>query len=198
MLSGNNSQNIELEFERIDDTSMLSNFFCGIEVMDTFIHEALDDYMKNDTKLKTYVVKHTGRVVAMFSIRPDYLELDDEDKDEMVAGIVPKPLVALSDNSFMKQHRYEAVEIAYLAVEKQMRCHGIGEYILNQLCLKVHKDYPDIQFITVGAYKSAKYSAVGFYEKCSFEPMEYPDPNCDVLRMYRVIVPLDDSQGNND
>ena len=34
MLSGNNEEDIDLVFERIDDASVLSNFYCGIPDMD--------------------------------------------------------------------------------------------------------------------------------------------------------------------
>jgi len=39
MLSGNKEEEyINLVFERIDDASVLSNFYCGIDEMDEFIH----------------------------------------------------------------------------------------------------------------------------------------------------------------
>ena len=37
MQSGNNEEYIDLVFERIDDASVLSNFYCGIPDMDDFI-----------------------------------------------------------------------------------------------------------------------------------------------------------------
>lgn len=46
MLSGNKEEEyINLVFERIDDASVLSNFYCGIDEMDEFIHNKLQDYL---------------------------------------------------------------------------------------------------------------------------------------------------------
>jgi len=36
MQSGNKEEYIDLVFERIDDASVLSNFYCGIQTMDDF------------------------------------------------------------------------------------------------------------------------------------------------------------------
>lgn len=41
----NESEYVDLVFERIDDASVLSNFYCGIQEMDDFIHEKLQDYL---------------------------------------------------------------------------------------------------------------------------------------------------------
>ena len=45
MQSGNNEEYIDLIFERIEDASILSNFYCGIPDMDDFIHEKLQGYL---------------------------------------------------------------------------------------------------------------------------------------------------------
>lgn len=45
MQSGSDeTEHINLIFERIDDASVLSNFYCGIKDMDDFIHEKLQNY----------------------------------------------------------------------------------------------------------------------------------------------------------
>lgn len=44
MLSGNKEEEyFDLVFERTDDVSVLSNYYCGIEEMDDFIHNKTDD-----------------------------------------------------------------------------------------------------------------------------------------------------------
>ncbi len=45
MQSGNNEEYIDLIFERIENASILSNFYCGIPDMDDFIHEKLQGYL---------------------------------------------------------------------------------------------------------------------------------------------------------
>ena len=97
-LTGNDN-NFELEFERIEDASVLLNFFCGINEMDDFIHSKLQSYI-NDSDCKTYVVKSNGTIVAMFSLCPDMLSLDEDDEYDMKIGAAPKPRIAFTDKQF--------------------------------------------------------------------------------------------------
>ena len=63
--SGNNETVFtDLVFERIDDASVLSNFYCGIPEMDDFIHEKLQGYL-NRTGCDAYVVRLEDRIVAL-------------------------------------------------------------------------------------------------------------------------------------
>ena len=189
MLSGNNEEYIDLVFERIDDASVLSNFYCGITDMDNFIHDKLQGYL-NRTGCEAYVIRQKDEIVAMLSLGDDTLNLDDDDKDDMRSGYIPKPTIALEDQSFLAEKEFPAVEITYLAVEKGRRGQGIGEYIISQVEAKVLRDNPECEFITVEAYKTKDYSAVGFYDRCDFTPAELPLGYKDTLRMYKVLHPI--------
>ena len=114
---------------------------------------------------------------------------DDDDKDEMKSGFIPKPTVALEKQSFLEETEFPAIEITYLAVERDRRGQGIGEFIINQVEKKVLRDNPECEFITVEAYKTKDYSAVGFYARCHFTPAEPPIGYKDTLRMYKVLHP---------
>lgn len=188
MQSGNNEEYIDLIFERIEDASILSNFYCGIPDMDDFIHEKLQGYL-NRTECDAYVIKQNDDIVAMLSLGNDTLSLDDDDKDEMKSGFIPKPTVALEKQSFLEETEFPAIEITYLAVERDRRGQGIGEFIINQVEKKVLRDNPECEFITVEAYKTKDYSAVGFYARCHFTPAEPPIGYKDTLRMYKVLHP---------
>jgi ribosomal protein S18 acetylase RimI-like enzyme len=189
MLSGNKEEEyINLVFERIDDASVLSNFYCGIDEMDEFIHNKLQDYL-NKTGCDTYTIKQGDEIVAMLSLGEDTLSLDDDDKDDMRSGFVPKPNIALDNKDFFAEKEFPAIEIAYLAVKKEKRKQGIGEYIISQVEEKAQRDNPECEFLTVEAYKTKKYSAVGFYSKCDFTPAEVPLCYKDTLRMYKVLHP---------
>ena len=188
MQSGNNEEYIDLVFERIDDVSVLSNFYCGIPDMDDFIHERLQGYL-DKTGCEAYVIKHNNEIVAMLSLGNDTLNLDDDDKDDMRSGFVPKPTIALKNQDFLAEKVFPAIEITYLAVEKGRRGQGIGEYIISQVEAKVMRDNPECEFITVEAYNTKDYSAVGFYSRCHFTPAEFPLGK-DTLRMYKVLHPL--------
>lgn len=189
MLSGNKEEEyINLVFERIDDASVLSNFYCGIDEMDEFIHNKLQDYLKK-AGCDTYTIKQGDEIVAMLSLGEDTLSLDDDDKDDMRSGFVPKPNIALDNKDFFAEKDFPAIEIAYLAVKKEKRKQGIGEYIISQVEKKAQRDNPECEFLTVEAYKTKKYSAVGFYNKCDFTPAEVPLSYKDTLRMYKVLHP---------
>lgn len=190
MLSGNKEEEyINLVFERIDDASVLSNFYCGIDEMDEFIHNKLQDYLKK-AGCDTYTIKQGDEIVAMLSLGEDTLSLDDDDKDDMRSGFVPKPNIALDNKDFFAEKDFPAIEIAYLAVKKEKRKQGIGEYIISQVEKKAQRDNPECEFLTVEAYKTKKYSAVGFYNKCDFTPAEQPQSYKDTLRMYKVLHPI--------
>ena len=190
MLSGNREEEyLELVFERIDDASVLSNFYCGIDDMDEFIHNKFQEYLKKPG-CDTYTIKQGDEIVAMLSLGDDKLSLDDDDKDDMRSGFVPKPNIALEDKEFLEEKEFQAIEITYLAVKKEKREQGIGEYIISQVESKVQRENPECEFITVEAYKTKDYSAVGFYSKCDFTPAELPLSYKDTLRMYKVLHPI--------
>ena len=189
MQSGNNETVFtDLVFERIDDASVLSNFYCGIPEMDDFIHEKLQGYL-NRTGCEAYVVRLEDCIVAMLSLGDDTLTLDDDDKDDMKSGFIPKPNKALDDQAFLTENEFSAVEITYLAVDRNFRGQGIGEYIISQVEKKVQHERPECEFITVEAYITKGYSAVGFYSRCNFTPAEPPMGYKDTLRMYKVLHP---------
>ena len=157
--------------------------------MDDFIHEKLQGYL-NRTGCEAYVIKQKNEIVAMLSLGKDMLNLDDDDKDDMRSGYIPKPTIASEDQSFLAEKEFPAVEITYLAVKKGRRGQGIGEYIISQVEAKVLRDNPECEFITVEAYKTKNYSAVGFYDRCDFTPAEAPLGYKDTLRMYKVLHPI--------
>ncbi len=177
----------ELLFERTVDVTVFSDFYCGVEIMDRFLHEGFATCISKEC-LKTYAVSYKGILVAMFALQPDVLVLDDDDKDEMRNEWIPKPEIALHDKTFLMQSSFEAVEIAYFAVEKSYRGQGLGRYIIEQITKKIMSEQPSCQFVTVGALTITGYSAVGFYEQCDFEPAE-PPMGKETVRMYRVLKP---------
>ena len=157
--------------------------------MDDFIHEKLQGYL-NRTGGDAYVVRIGEDVVAMLSLGDDTLTLDEDDKDDMRSGFIPKPNIALENQNYLSENEFPAVEITYLAVDKNWRGQGIGEYIISQIENKVQNERPECEFITVEAYKTIGYSAVGFYSHCDFTPAEPPLGYKDTLRMYKVIHPI--------
>ena len=191
MSSGNNGFVKDIKIERIDDVSVLSTFYCGNGEMDDFIQakeNGLESFMKSKTDISAYVAKIEHDVVAFFSIRESTLELDEDDKEDMVMGISSKPDIAYKNPSYLSEKVFKALEISYFAVHKDKQKQGIGFALLNVIKEYAIRKIEDCQFIMVGAYHSHDYSAVDFYSKFGFTK-HTPTPIEDVWPMYYVIYP---------
>ena len=182
-----------LRFERVEDASILSDFNCGLDVMDRFIHSGLQwciDYHY----CVVYAVKDIEEIVGIVALGCDKLELDTTDKEELQMGFFPKPEIDFNyQDTFWAKSSYPAIEITYLAVKKDKRHLGIGEYIIEavaQRALDSRFSLAGCQFLTVEAYSRGSNSAVGFYDKCDFVAAAAPNPNKETLRMYKTILPL--------
>ena len=116
MPSGNK---FRLHFERVDDTTLLDEFNCSLDVMDRFIHSNLQwciDYHY----CVVYAVKESDEIVAIVALGCDKLELDISDKEELQMGIFPKP-----DIDFNYQETFWA-KSSYPAIENHLSCRQKG------------------------------------------------------------------------
>ena len=190
MQSGNKYR---LRFERIEDVTILSNFNCGLDVMDHFIHSGLQWCIDYHYCI-VYAVKDDNDIVGIVAFGCEKLELDATDKEELQMGFFPKPEIEFNyQDTFWAKSSYPAIEITYLAVRKEKRHLGIGEYIIEavgQRALDSRFNLAGCQFLTVEAYNRGDASAVGFYSRCDFIAAEEPNPNKETLRMYKTILPL--------
>lgn len=133
-------------------------------------------------------------ILAIFALSFDSLDLDVEDKDEMIKGISNAGTPQLTDNYkdvFLNKSHYPALEIAYLAVSNKLRNNGLGRIIIESIVQKAQEqELAGCQFLTVEALNTNEYNAVGFYNKCNFSACELPDPNKGTLRMFRTLYPV--------
>lgn len=86
----------------------------------------------------------------------------------------------------------EAVEIAFLAVDRQYDYRGVGSAIVREI-IRLTMDEYGLDLLTVEAlvlrrHKPRPYDAVGFYLKCGFKRAEFFDGHKDTLSMYRPII----------
>ena len=59
--------------------------------------------------------------------------------------------------------RYPALDIAYLAVQKQWRGRGVGNLLIDTIAQQArNQSFAGCQFLTVEALATSEYSAVGF------------------------------------
>ncbi len=183
---------MKLDIAKLDDASCLSDFRCGIPEMDEFIREGLITSILHHY-CQAYKVCLNAQIVALFALSFDSLNLDSDDKNDMMAGYsVSKPPYLATDykDIFLNKSHYPALEITYLAVDERAGKQGLGRIIVEAVMEKAQsQELAGCQFLTVEALHTKGYSAVGFYEKCGFSPCDYPDPNKDTLRMFRTLYP---------
>lgn len=189
MQSGNNGKNpIKLSFERVTDVSALSNFTCGIDVIDDFIHCELQDYIYMGS-CQPYLIRDNDEVVAMYCLDRHNLLLSDDVKEKMNVGAKPAPQNAPGiDSPYWLNSFFEAVEITYLAVAKSRQRQHIGSFVIERIMAEVAKD-EDVKcdFVTVRALKHNDYTAVPFYLNCGFFPAEKEQEGRNLF-MYRIII----------
>ncbi len=176
--------------EPITDFDCLKKFCSGIEAMDNFIHTDFRLSVENHY-CTAYSVKYNDELIALFALSFDSLDLDSDDKDELQSGIssTGTPDVSWSyQETFYAKQRYPALDIAYLAVQKEWRDKHIGKFLISQIADKAREQsFAGCQFLTVEAYVTKEYSAVGFYDRCGFAPSEIKKPYKDTVRMYMTL-----------
>ena len=187
---------MEYLFESLDDTSCLHDFKCGVAPMDCFIQDGLNLSITNHY-CNAYLVWENAEesmAMAVFALSFDSLDLDVDDKDEMMSGVSCTDIPKLTDNYreiFLNKSHYPALEIAYLAVSEECHFKGLGRIIVEAIAQKAQmQDLAGCQFLTVEALNAVGNNAVGFYEKCGFSSCEYPNPNKGTLRMFRTLYPI--------
>lgn len=180
--------------EPITDFDCLKAFYSGVESMDNFIQGDFKLSVENHY-CTAYGVWYNGELVAIFALSFDSLDLDTDDKDELQAEISSTGTPDIDWNyqeTFYAKPRYPALDIAYLAVKQEWREKHIGKFLINQIAEKARlQSFAGCQFLTVEAYITKDYSAVGFYERCGFTPSEIRKPYKDTLRMYMTLYAKD-------
>lgn len=135
-------------YEKLSIHHDLSNFSCGVEDLDEFLKEdALKQQEKNLSV--TYLAIFKNEILGYVSILADRIQCKTISHKK---GIY-------SD--------YPAVKIGRLAIDDKYKGLGLGNDILDTICIMIKKISKKIgiSFITVDAYCSSR----KFYEKNEFE-----------------------------
>lgn len=186
---GNNYSEI-IRIQQVGSADCFKSFFCGVNVMDDFIHNGLDLSVKNNY-CKLYRVSLLDKAVALFALTFDSLYLDTDDKEDLIQFNTLNLSKDYSETFWSKRH-YPAMEISYLAVAKDCRGSGLGSLLVAEIARRViSQTLGGCQFLTVEALACNKWgsdnNAVGFYLKQNFIPCEYPNPAKSTLRMFRPL-----------
>ena len=185
---------MDLQIEILKGLQCLHKFRCGVPEMDDFIQNGLITSITHHY-CQAYSVKINEDIAAIFALSFDSLDLDSDDKDDMLSGISVADIPQLTNDYkeiFLNKPHYPALEIAYLAVDTRYSNQGLGRAVVEAIVSKAQtQDLAGCQFLTVEALNVTGYNAVPFYSKCSFSPCEYPNPNKGTLRMFRTLYPSD-------
>ena len=194
-LSGN------IDIVPLEDFHCLNTFCSGVESMDIFIRGDFRLSIENHY-CTAYLAKYGEEVVAVFALSFDSLDLDTDDKDELNTGLSSTGTPDIDWNyrdTFYAKPRYPALDIAYLAVQKEWRGKRIGHYLIEMIAEQARsQSFAGCQFLTVEALATSEYSAVGFYSRCGFTANEVKNPNKDTLRMFRTLYVREEELNDED
>lgn len=175
---------------RLEDPAQLANFNCGLAPMDEYIHKELTDSLFSHYCEAYIGVDEQGEVEAFFALSCDSLDLDEEDKEDLMSSDAMPDISDEYQDIFFNKFHYPAIEIKYLAVRTSSQKQGVGSAIVEAIADKVRNEsIAGCMFLSVEALKTPEYTAVPFYDKCNFSACEFPDPNKQTLRMYRTLYP---------
>ena len=180
----------EIRIEPLRSLHLLNSFNSGVEQMDSFIHENFKYSIENHYCV-AYGAYLEDELIAVFALSFDSLDLDADDKEELMSGMSVTGTPAIDWNykdTFYAKSRYPALDIAYLAVSEKWRGQHIGEFLIDEIAEIARTQLlAGCQFLTVEALATREYSAVGFYSHCGFTPNELRKPYKDTLRMFRTL-----------
>lgn len=139
-------------------------FECSDDDLTEFFRDDCPNYLR-ELLAVTYSIELDDRVIAMFSLCNDRLDVHDFDDDKKQ---LKKAARELPHAKRGMQH-FPAVKIARLAVRKDLESNGLGRAIVSFIqVLFITKNKTGCRFLTVDAYPEA----VGFYEKVGFKQVE--------------------------
>lgn len=155
--------------EKVDDISSLTDFYCGVKSMDTFIHSkynGLNDFVTHGLT-NLWIVRECDEVIGFFALSKSALILNSFDirnlEDE-----------TNSNDIFELRESFPALKIDYLAIREDLKFKGLGSDLLLTICDGAKSDrFSATMFIIVDALDTPEYSAVEFYNKNYFKESEY-------------------------
>ena len=77
---------MELSIEVLKDRQFMHDFRCGVPAMDRFIQDGLYLSVLHHY-CQAYIVKLGEEVIALFALSFDSLDLDEDDKNDLMTGI---------------------------------------------------------------------------------------------------------------
>lgn len=169
-----------LRYSKESTAELLKDFECGIQMMDDFIHNSLDSFLKNDPRYSLFLaIDDELGIVAMYVTSAGIFVDHDGEYQDLPFG---KPWGYIGEDFLIHSGTmYPTLEIDYLAVRKDLRQKGYGSAIMAELSRKAKSR--NCYFLTVDAYHIKGYSAIPFYEKKGFFALQEYSDESNTLRM---------------
>lgn len=173
-----------LRYSQESTAELLKDFECGIQIMDDFIQNSLDSFLKNDPRYSLFIaIDDKLGIVAMYVTSAGIFVDHDGEYQDLPFG---KPWGYIGDDfQIHSGTMYPTLEIDYLAVRKDLRNKGYGTEIMAELSRNAKNK--NCYFLTVDALHIEGYSAIPFYEKKGFFALQEYSDEFDTLRMARRV-----------
>lgn len=169
------------------DFESLSDFVCGVELIDQFFQSEIETCYKYRyvTPYKCINVD-SGEIMGAFTLSNDIIQLPD---DEINAICIYIPEYA---EIFMKQASYPAINIGHLAIRQNLQRKGIGRAIMEFVRMTFYNNrMSGCQFLTVDALNIDGHRTPDFYERIGFELLSEKDIGHSTRRMYLPLFDMD-------
>ena len=124
MQCGNNFGE-EVRISRVVETDDFSSFHCGVEEMDSFIHDGLRQSADNHFCV-LYKVTIAKEIIALFALSFDALYLDYDDRNDLQQGSGESLVEEYADVFWDKHQRHRVlsqVEFYCLRISKSHKRH---------------------------------------------------------------------------
>ena len=139
----------------LTEFSDFQKFECRVPSVNAFVHNGLTEALI-ENQCDTYGVYDGDKLAAFFALKKDERFID-------------------------AQGEKSALEIAFLAVDKEYELQGLGRSIIQEIARMATTGVSTYKYLTVEALviahpKKERYEAVTFYKKCMFLQAELYDP----------------------
>lgn len=162
-----------IPLDSLVDSSQLQDFTCGVQLIDSFLHNKAEQASK-ERRLSTtlFIRKDTQEIIGFYSLHTSSLEIEDVESKK----IDSLPLIHL----------------AYFAVEYSVSERGIGKEMMNYLYYELLQTWIKIGFVRLTVNSLA--DSVEFYMKCGFseEVKGMYEIQGNRLQQYKMLMSIDD------
>ena len=160
---------------RLNETEIIDSFNCGDSDLDDFVKNEALSYQEALLSVN-YIMERKEETIAFFSLSNDKISVNEFDNKTSFNRFRSRKFV-----NRKRIKSYPAVKIGRFAINLSSQSKGVGTMLLDFIKAYFLIDNKSgCRFITVDAYKSA----ISFYEKNGFVPLQDNDGNITQLMYF--------------